>query len=76
MLAKLESAARRTFPLVVLLSVAGAGMLIFGAPQRAWTWFVATYFILAAPTLAVTLAAPFTGWRGSKGGRDIPGESR
>ena len=77
MLEKLERVARWSFPLVLLLTFAGAGMLYFGASERALNGFVAVYFIIALPMLAVALARPFASWRDSKPPpQDIPEEWR
>jgi hypothetical protein len=77
MFRRLERLARWSYPLILLLTSLGVGMLYFGASDRSFSLFVAAYFIIAAPMLLVALSKPLAVWRDSKGPpQDIPEEWR
>lgn len=71
---KIQQLARWTFWPAVVLTVTCLVMLLTGASERVWQWFLPTYLLIGMPTIVESFVGDWTRlrrlWRYRRGGPD------
>ena len=71
---KIEQWARWTFWPALLLTIICLAMLLIGASERAWQWFLPVYLLIGMPTILESFVSDFarlrSSWRSWRGAPD------